>query len=138
MMPRNDAQQTSRLDPPKISEPGETVDTSVARSRLEEQLAQLQSDDRALLAEQAPADLHLAHLSQHPADYGTELSDAEREDAVRGSVQREITAIDEALARIEEGTYGTCVVCGKTIPEERLEARPEAIRCVEHQAEYEA
>lgn len=114
------------------------MDTSVARSRLEEQLAQLQSDDRALLAERAPADLHLAHLSQHPADYGTELSDAEREDAVRGAVERQISQIKAALQRIEAGSYGTCVVCGKTIPEERLEARPEAIRCIEHQQEYEA
>jgi DnaK suppressor protein len=114
------------------------VDTSVARSRLEEQLAQLQSDDRALLEERAPADLHLAHLSQHPADYGTELSDAEREDAVRGAVERQMAQIKEALQRIDDGSYGTCVVCGKTIPDERLEARPEAIRCIEHQQEYEA
>jgi RNA polymerase-binding transcription factor DksA len=122
----------------QFSESGETVDTSVARSRLEEQLAQLQSDDRALLEERAPADLHVAHLSQHPADYGTELSDAEREDAVRGAVEREIAQIKQALQRIDEGTYGTCIVCGKKIPDERLEARPEAIRCIEHQQEYEA
>ncbi len=114
------------------------MDTSVARSRLEEQLAQLQSDDRALLAERAPADLHVAHLSQHPADYGTDLSDAEREDAVRGAVERTITQIKDALRRIDDGTYGTCIVCGKPIPDERLDARPEAIRCIEHQQEYEA
>jgi RNA polymerase-binding transcription factor DksA len=114
------------------------VDTSVARSRLTEQLERLQANDRALLAERAPGDDHLAHLSQHPADYGTDLSDAEREDAVRGAVEREIDQINLALERIEDGSYGTCIVCGKTIPDERLEARPEAIRCVEHQAEYEA
>ena len=114
------------------------MDTSVARSRLEEQLAQLQSDDRALIAERSqPSDLHIAHLSQHPADYGTELSDAEREDAVRGSVEREISQIKQALERIEDGTYGTCIVCGKKIPKARLEARPEAIRCIEHQEAYE-
>ena len=114
------------------------MDTSVARSRLEELLARLQDDDRALLEERAPSDLHLAHLSQHPADYGTDLSDAEREDAVRGAVEREITQVKEALQRIDEGTYGTCIVCGKKIPDERLDARPEAIRCIEHQQEYEA
>jgi RNA polymerase-binding transcription factor DksA len=114
------------------------VDTAVARSRLEEQLAQLQSDDQALIAEQAPSEQHLAHLSQHPADYGTELSDAEREDAVRGAVERQMAQIKQALERIDEGTYGTCIVCGKKIPDERLEARPEAIRCIEHQEEYEA
>lgn len=113
------------------------MDTSAARSRLEEQLAQLQSDDRALLEERSPSDLHVAHLSQHPADYGTELSDAEREDAVRGAVEREIAQIKAALQRIDDGTYGTCVVCGKKIPAARLKARPEAVRCIEHQQEYE-
>jgi RNA polymerase-binding transcription factor DksA len=113
------------------------VDTSAARARLEQSLAQLQSDDRALLEERVPSDLHLAHLSQHPADYGTDLSDAERDDAVRGAVEREISHIKEALQRIDEGTYGTCIVCGKKIPKARLDARPEAIRCIEHQQAYE-
>lgn len=35
-----------------------------------------------------------------------------------------------ALARVEDGTYGTCEVCGKPIGEERLEVRPWAVRCV--------
>ena len=114
------------------------MDTSAARARLEDLLARLQQDDRALADEQAPADLHVAHLSQHPADYGTELSDAEREAAVRGSVDRQIGEVRQALQRIDDGGYGRCVVCGQAIDEERLEARPEAIRCLEHQKEYEA
>ena len=38
--------------------------------------------------------------------------------------------IDAALARIEAGTYGACTRCGSQIPEERLELRPFASRCV--------
>jgi DnaK suppressor protein len=38
--------------------------------------------------------------------------------------------IDAALARIEAGTYGRCAQCGSEIPEERLELRPFASRCV--------
>jgi RNA polymerase-binding transcription factor DksA len=38
--------------------------------------------------------------------------------------------IDAALARIEDGTYGRCAGCGTEIPEERLELRPFASRCV--------
>lgn len=34
-----------------------------------------------------------------------------------------------ALARTEDGTYGTCEVCGRPIGEERLEVRPWAVRC---------
>jgi DnaK suppressor protein len=38
--------------------------------------------------------------------------------------------IDAALARVEAGTYGRCTQCGSEIPEERLELRPFASRCV--------
>ena len=41
-----------------------------------------------------------------------------------------ISEIDAALARIDAGTYGSCDGCGAAIPEERLELRPMAGRCV--------
>ena len=41
-----------------------------------------------------------------------------------------IEQVDEALARIDAGTYGTCTKCGTAIPEERLELRPFAATCV--------
>ena len=46
------------------------------------------------------------------------------------SLSDTITAIDAALARIEAGSYGSCVHCGAGIPEERLELRPHAGACV--------
>lgn len=45
-------------------------------------------------------------------------------------VQRELTEIDAALARIAAGTYGTCEVCGGAIGRDRLRALPEVRRCV--------
>ena len=39
--------------------------------------------------------------------------------------------IDGALARIDEGTYGTCQRCGDSIAEERLEALPWAMLCID-------
>ena len=42
-----------------------------------------------------------------------------------------LNAIDEALRRIDEGTYGTCVRCGNRITEERLEAMPYAEKCID-------
>lgn len=41
----------------------------------------------------------------------------------------EIKAIQAALERIEHGTYGTCVVCGKEILEARLELLPHSPNC---------
>ena len=46
------------------------------------------------------------------------------------SLHRTIEQIDAALERIDAGAYGTCAKCGAAIPEERLELRPFAKRCV--------
>jgi DnaK suppressor protein len=45
--------------------------------------------------------------------------------------ERLLVAIDAALQRIENGTYGKCVNCGAPIPEERLEAMPWATLCID-------
>ncbi len=45
--------------------------------------------------------------------------------------QNVLGEIDAALARIEDGTYGTCTNCGKVIPVERLEAYPWASLCID-------
>ncbi len=46
------------------------------------------------------------------------------------SARSEAAEVESALLRLEAGTYGVCSQCGKTIPVERLEARPFADRCV--------
>lgn len=43
-----------------------------------------------------------------------------------------VEGIRQAKQRVADGTYGLCEVCGETIPDERLEARPWAIRCIQH------
>jgi DnaK suppressor protein len=42
--------------------------------------------------------------------------------------------VDRALQKLEDGTYGICDRCGRLIPEERLEARPWSVLCVEDAA----
>jgi DnaK suppressor protein len=46
--------------------------------------------------------------------------------------------IDEALRRLEAGTYGECAECGAEIPEARLKALPFAVLCVDCQARRES
>lgn len=46
------------------------------------------------------------------------------------SLAHRIDEIDAALQRIAGGSYGWCVHCGAAIPQERLEFRPFAARCV--------
>ena len=50
---------------------------------------------------------------------------------------RELRELEAALARIKDGTYGTCIDCGAEIPFERLRANPGAVRDVNCQTIYE-
>ena len=47
-------------------------------------------------------------------------------------LRRELDDVEFAIARLAEGTYGTCVVCGVAITDERLEAMPATRWCIEH------
>jgi DnaK suppressor protein len=40
--------------------------------------------------------------------------------------------VERALAKLDDGTYGTCDECGEPIGDARLEAIPWAVRCIEH------
>ena len=72
-----------------------------------------------------------------PTDAGTSLSDSDRVEASLEALERQRAAVDAALLRIGTGTYGECVDCGKPVPEGRLDARPDAARCVACQAKYD-
>lgn len=48
------------------------------------------------------------------------------------SLQRTLNEVNDALARLVDGNYGRCTVCGEPIPAARLEFRPWAATCVEH------
>lgn len=50
------------------------------------------------------------------------------------SLKTQLDAVDAALGRIEDGTYGTCASCGRPINPARLEARPSSIYCVDCKA----
>lgn len=74
----------------------------------------------------------LSGYDNHPADLGTELYERGKDLALHDADVHHLRDIDEALKRIEEGTYGKCKVCGKEIPYERLEAVPWTEFCKEH------
>jgi RNA polymerase-binding transcription factor DksA len=73
----------------------------------------------------------------HPADAGTNLSDADRIEAALEAMEQQRDAVAAAIERLAGGTYGDCVGCGKQVPEGRLDARPEAARCVTCQSKYD-
>lgn len=50
--------------------------------------------------------------------------------ALLAQARDHLTALEEALERLDHGGYGRCEACGEPIPAERLEARPTATTCV--------
>ncbi|HEX8950075.1 MAG TPA: RNA polymerase-binding protein DksA [Dissulfurispiraceae bacterium] len=56
---------------------------------------------------------------------------------LRGRERKLLKKIDEAMEKIEKGTYGICEVCGEEINIKRLEARPVTTMCIECKTEQE-
>jgi len=50
--------------------------------------------------------------------------------AVHDRLQTTLADVERALAKVDEGSYGRCDMCGELIPEERLEVHPWAVLCV--------
>ena len=119
------------------------MDTDQARQRLADERARLDGvkstfDDEGL-TQQSESDSvgELSSYDQHQADMGTETFEREKDLSILEQVEAELADVEHALRRLDDGTYGTCEVCGKAIPDERLEAMPAARLCLEHQAEAE-
>jgi RNA polymerase-binding protein DksA len=74
---------------------------------------------------------------QHPGDLGTATLDREMASTLADHESRTLGAIDAALQRIEDGTYGRCERCDKPIGEERLEALPWATLCIDDKRKEE-
>lgn len=119
------------------------MDTEAIKARLEDERARLQRL-RGGLAEETQQDgatgqdvSELSSVDQHPADVGSEEFEREKDLSILEQIESDLAAIDRAFARLETGDYGKCEVCGKDIGAERLEARPAATLCIEHQQQVE-
>lgn len=73
----------------------------------------------------------LPEYGDKPDENAQEISDYSTNVATESVLEKNLRDINNALERIENGTYGTCKYCGKTINEKRLLARPAASACVE-------
>lgn len=77
----------------------------------------------------------LSIYDNHPSDTAAEIFDAERGMALKEHELTIVKKIEDSLHNIENGTYGKCHMCGREIPEERLEFIPYAEFCVTCQDE---
>lgn len=100
------------------------ADLSKVKTQLEERLQFLSAK-----VDEIEGDL------REPADpdFAEQATEAEADEVLEGlesSALLEISQINAALARIEEGTYGECATCGEPVGEKRLEILPHAAQCI--------
>jgi RNA polymerase-binding protein DksA len=74
--------------------------------------------------QEIPSDNHLGDTASVTLDREIDYTLEENEGRV-------LAAIDAALERIDEGTFGICRTCGKPIGEDRLEALPYSTQCID-------
>jgi RNA polymerase-binding transcription factor DksA len=97
--------------------------------------------ERARAQERVAAlDRELAGISEAAAQPGTDdehdpegatlAFERQHTAALLAGAREQITEIDAAISRLDDGTYGTCARCGQPVGEDRLAARPAAATCV--------
>jgi len=109
-------------------------DRAVSAVDLEPFRATLRAERARLLQERGAT-----IVAPDPMTYGSQAAAAsqvfaqQRDLALRDRADQQLALVDAALARLDEGTFGTCVRCGQPIAAERLEALPWAPRCIDCQ-----
>ena len=92
----------------------------------ENRLAHLDDDEKSLLPDRSDQTAD----DEHDPEGSTLSLEWTRVDALRRGAEHDRADAVAALARVADGTYGTCVVCGGAISAGRLEARPTAATCI--------
>ena len=103
-----------------------------ARTTLREKKAELEQEMARLTA--LPGDRGEISFGKRVGEGTSMAVDRLSMVAVHDKLQLTMADVERALAKIDEGTYGTCDACGRPIGEERLEALPWATLCGEDSA----
>jgi RNA polymerase-binding protein DksA len=101
------------------------LDLASARTALLEERARLLTE----LGEPIEGPGQMTYGSQAAA--ATHVFEQQRDLALREKERTQLRRVEEALARLDDGTYGRCLACGTPIALERLEAIPWARHCIE-------
>jgi DnaK suppressor protein len=116
-----------------------TIDLQQMRKRLEEKQAELQAQiNNQTEAHPTPVDpIEISEGSQDFEETAVDFLETQQEQSITVNAQALLTEVQDALKRIDNGTYGYCVVCGQPIPERRLQAIPWAARCIKDEQQLE-
>lgn len=79
----------------------------------------------------------LSAYDQHPADYGSQMFEREKDYGLFENTHHELKKVQNALERLDAGLYGICEHCQQPIDVERLAALPAATLCIPCKAKEE-
>ncbi|HEY3993104.1 MAG TPA: TraR/DksA C4-type zinc finger protein [Ktedonobacteraceae bacterium] len=115
------------------------LDLQKQKSRLLEKKAELESSIAAL-TEAYPTPVSSTEAHEGPRDIedvATDFLETQQEQSIMVNQKALLTLVENALQRLENGTYGLCQQCGEAINPKRLEALPWAERCVRCEKQLE-
>ncbi|MCC5948316.1 MAG: TraR/DksA C4-type zinc finger protein [Nitriliruptoraceae bacterium] len=101
------------------------------REELEAERSQLLHQVADLDAEADVKNWREGGFDDDPADAGSASFERETAQSLSNHARRQLIQIDDAIRRIEQGSYGTCERCGERIDAARLEALPHATLCMD-------
>ncbi len=106
------------------------------RDRLKVELQEV--EERAARALEIEAAGELSGYDDHPADVASETFEREKDIAIGENISALLAKVQNALTKIDKGTYGVCDICRRPIKRARLNAIPFATLCIECQGRVEA
>lgn len=106
-----------------------TIDIQKVRTRLEAKQAELQREIAELMIKKDPSGGAGQEVEERVETAQT-FQEVERDQSILQNQRHLLADVEEALKRLQEGAYGRCLSCGQSIPEQRLEAIPWAVRDV--------
>jgi RNA polymerase-binding transcription factor len=116
---------TTKLTKPEIAALRATL--LEERDELRSQLTTIEEDTFSETQTDMSGD---SGVDDESADAGTTTFEREKELSIENNVRDLLQKIERALARIDEGTYGTCDFCGKPIEKARVKALPYVDMCI--------
>lgn len=99
---------------------------SAQRSALADQVAALRADLAGIMAASDGANAD----DEHDPEGATIAFERAQTATLLDRAEERMAALDRALARIADGSYGSCARCGRPIGADRLDARPDAETCI--------
>ena len=116
-----------------MSEETKAPDAAIEQAEAASAEVQDANTDSVAVSDRAPVEEQKPRMEQaqlKALDESGQSADDHLMSNQKESIKRVLTEIDEAFARVDDGTYGTCLGCSKPVPPERLEILPHTRHCV--------